>query len=65
LPKVPLTTIDQNPVAMGAFAATPILDLAEDKRVGAPLQEFLPFCRLERESSASQHRASAIGGGRK
>jgi LacI family transcriptional regulator len=50
--KVPLTTIDQNPVAMGGEAAELILDLAEERLVGTPVRRFIPFRLLVRQSSS-------------
>ncbi len=49
--RVPLTTIDQHPVAMGERAAEFLIGLVEERLPRRTVQEFVPFELVVRESS--------------
>jgi LacI family transcriptional regulator len=50
--RVPLTTIDQKPAAMGERAAEFLIGLVDGRLPQRAVQEFVPFELLPRESTA-------------
>lgn len=50
--RTPLTTIDQNPVEMGAEVAAMVLDILNGNPLERPAKKLVPFRLIERESSA-------------
>ena len=61
--RVPLTTVDQSPAAMGAKAAEILLQLIESDGSLPPADVFIPLNLVERESSRRSRGRKRVGRG--
>ena len=54
--KIPLTTVEQHPQVLGEEAAALILAFADGKKIKTPIQRFVPFELVTRESTERRGR---------